>query len=71
VRRIVLQESLQSIIYPHCAWRAIPLRVRGSTRVFLTEEKAKTHVDAGVKKVIFSAAAAKDDSLTVFRCHDC
>merc|ERR1711966_409684 len=35
-----------------------------STCVFLTEEKAKAHVDAGVKKVIFSAPA-KDDSLTV------
>merc|ERR1712127_894784 len=34
------------------------------TGVFLTEEKAKSHVDAGVKKVIFSAPA-KDDSLTV------
>merc|ERR1712216_555889 len=35
-----------------------------STGVFLTEDKAKAHVDAGVKKVIFSAPA-KDDSLTV------
>merc|ERR1719386_107544 len=35
-----------------------------STGVFLTEESAKAHVDAGVKKVIFSAPA-KDDSLTV------
>ena len=35
-----------------------------STGVFLTEEKAKAHADAGVKKVIFSAPA-KDDSLTV------
>ena len=35
-----------------------------STGVFLTEEKAKAHVDAGVKKVVFSAPA-KDDSLTV------
>ena len=35
-----------------------------STGVFLTEEKAQPHVDAGIKKVIFSAPA-KDDSLTV------
>uniref|UniRef100_A0A7S4P1B0 Glyceraldehyde-3-phosphate dehydrogenase n=1 Tax=Guillardia theta TaxID=55529 RepID=A0A7S4P1B0_GUITH len=35
-----------------------------STGVFLTAEKAQPHIDAGVKKVIFSAPA-KDDSLTV------
>ena len=35
-----------------------------STGVFLTAESAKAHVDAGVKKVIFSAPA-KDDSPTI------
>jgi len=35
-----------------------------STGVFLTSESAKAHVDAGVKKVIFSAPA-KDDSPTI------
>ncbi len=35
-----------------------------STGVFLTAEKAQPHIDAGIKKVIFSAPA-KDDSLTV------
>ncbi|EKX53527.1 GAPDH, chloroplast-targeted [Guillardia theta CCMP2712] len=35
-----------------------------STGVFLTAEKAQPHIDAGVKKVVFSAPA-KDDSLTV------
>merc|ERR1719408_1183456 len=35
-----------------------------STGVFLTADSAKPHVDAGVKKVIFSAPA-KDDSPTI------
>merc|ERR1711937_197033 len=35
-----------------------------STGVFLTAESAKPHVDAGVKKIIFSAPA-KDDSPTI------
>ena len=35
-----------------------------STGVFLTSDKAQPHIDAGIKKVIFSAPA-KDDSLTV------
>jgi glyceraldehyde 3-phosphate dehydrogenase len=35
-----------------------------STGVFLTADSAKAHVDAGVKKVIFSAPA-KDDSKTI------
>merc|ERR1719223_2547315 len=35
-----------------------------STGVFLTSESAKAHVDAGVKKVIFSTPA-KDDSPTI------
>ena len=35
-----------------------------STGVFLTAESAKPHVDAGIKKVIFSAPA-KDDSPTI------
>jgi glyceraldehyde 3-phosphate dehydrogenase len=35
-----------------------------STGVFLTADSAKPHVDAGVKKVIFSAPA-KDDSKTI------
>ena len=35
-----------------------------STGVFLTAESAKAHVDAGVKKVIFSAPA-KDKSPTI------
>jgi len=35
-----------------------------STGVFLTGEKAQPHIDAGIKKVIFSAPA-KDESLTI------
>jgi len=46
-------------------WKALGVEyLCESTGVFLTSESAKPHVDAGVKKVIFSAPA-KDDSPTI------
>merc|ERR1719331_1726901 len=42
----------------------LPEAARPPRQYLRDEEKAKAHVDAGVKKVIFSAPA-KDDSLTV------
>ena len=46
-------------------WKALGVEyLCESTGAFLTEDSAKPHVDAGVKKVIFSAPA-KDKSPTI------